>query len=55
MWYHFRYESGGNPYICRTSQERDKILKKYEREGVAVTVEERSAALVFYVIHDKEA
>ena len=28
MWYHFRYESGGNPYICRTAQERDKILKR---------------------------
>lgn len=54
MWYHFRYESGGNPYIVKNSAERDRILKKYEKQGIAVTVEERSAGVVFYVIHDKE-
>lgn len=49
MIYHFEYTSGGNPYIAKTENERDRIIKKHETAGDKVT-EIRTG---FYIIDDK--
>lgn len=37
MWVLFEYENGGNPYIAKTEEEKDRILKKYKGKVVQVS------------------
>ena len=29
VWQHIKFEDGGNPYICKTEKEFNRIKKKY--------------------------
>ena len=54
-WAHFEYTSGSNPYIAKTEEEKDRIIRKYKRKGIAVDkLVHPSFDTDFYVIHDKE-
>ena len=48
-WGHFEYDSGSNPYIAFSREERNRILKKYEgRCELKCTMR----GVEFYKIHD---
>ncbi len=49
-WIHFEYTSGCNPYIAFTEKEKKRILRKYRKQGIKVTMIDTD----FYVIDDKE-
>ena len=56
-WSHFEYTSGANPYIAKTQAERDRIIRKYKRKGIAVdkvVCSSRDLDTEFYIVHDKE-
>lgn len=54
-WSHFDFESGANPYIAKTVQERNYIIAYYRSEGVRV--EEIEPAIEtdirFYIVKDR--
>ena len=50
MYYHFKYESGSNPYIAKSEKERDRIITKHEKAGQIVTEIKPG----FYIVHDGE-
>lgn len=33
-WQHIEFEDGGNPYICMTEKEFNRIKKKYNLEKI---------------------
>lgn len=37
MWYVFEFEHGGNPYIAKTNEEKDRILKRYKGKVVQLS------------------
>ena len=58
-WSHFEYTSGANPYIAKTSAERDRVIGKYKRLGIAVDnvgliYSGRDLDTEFYIVHDRE-
>lgn len=36
-WTVFEFEHGGNPYVAKTNEERNRILKKYKGKVVQVS------------------
>ena len=49
MWYHFQFTSGGNPYIAKTEEERDRVINKHKELGE--TVKELKPG--FYIVDDE--
>ena len=46
-WFTFKFKSGSNPYIAKTEEERDRIVKKYK--GKVKEIKDG-----FYEVEDKE-
>lgn len=50
MWYHFEYASGANPYIAKSAEEAQKVIRYNNQEGNVV---EKLSQDGFYLVHDK--
>ena len=37
MWVLFEYENGGNPYIAKTEEEKQKMLDKYKEKALRIS------------------
>ena len=52
MWYCFTFETGSNPYIAKTEEERDRVIRQYKRRKIEVTP---CSAEGHFFVHNKEA